>query len=47
MCLMTNHIHLMVIAKKILLKTTDYPFSSALWYHEKKGAIKIDEILIG
>ena len=41
-----EYIHYNPVKEGFCYKATDYPFSSALWYHEKKGAIEINEILI-
>ncbi|MFA5669302.1 MAG: transposase [Balneolaceae bacterium] len=41
-----EYIHYNPVKEGFCSQETEYPYSSALWYKEKKGLLKIDEILI-
>jgi REP element-mobilizing transposase RayT len=41
-----NYIHHNPVKEGFCYRSIDYPYSSARWYEDKKGLIKIDEILI-
>jgi hypothetical protein len=41
-----EYIHYNPVKEGFCFKPEDYPYSSALWYKEKKGLLIMDEILI-
>ena len=41
-----KYIHYNPVQEGFCFKPEDYPYSSALWYKEKKGLLAMDEILI-
>lgn len=41
-----EYIHYNPVKEGFCYKSEDYPYSSALWYKEKKGLIEIEEILL-
>ena len=41
-----EYIHYNPVKEGFCYKSEDYPYSSALWYKEKKGLIEMDDILI-